>query len=149
MKKILKITFWTGVAGFLIYHFFFYADFKNYCFVKIKPSITEFSNLNIKRAIRVLKNGSPSDYRTFCAHVDTIDPNPSCGGFGGGCFYSREDRARTIDISTSNRDLVWTSAIIMHETCHAIQYQEKRPLSEDECYLVDDKTIKTLMQYAQ
>ena len=149
MKKFFKTCFWLLLAGFLIYRYFFYVDFSNYCFVKIKPSITEFSNLNIKRAIKVLKHGSPSDYANFCAHVDTIDPNPSCGGFGGGCFYSKESRKSTIDISTSNRDLVWTAAIIMHETCHVIQYQEGRPLSEDECYHVDDSTIKTLMQYSQ
>lgn len=146
MKTTIKITIFILIVLGLIYRYFFYIDFENACYVILKPSITEFSNANIKRAIKTLKHGAPEDYQTFCTNVNTIDPNPSCGGFGGGCFHSSKSRTKTIDISTSQRDLAWTAAIIMHETCHAIQYSEGRNLNEEECYKVDDKTIKTLMQ---
>ncbi|MEA2007045.1 MAG: hypothetical protein U9O20_02705 [Patescibacteria group bacterium] len=143
--KIKILIFLLLVAGF-IYRYFFYIDLQYACFVRINPSVTELSNANIKRAIKVLKHGAPEDYRTFCSTVEVIDPNPSCGGFGGGCFHPAKGRKSTIDISTSQRDLAWTAAIIMHETCHAIQYREHRALDEDECYEVDDRTIKQLMQ---
>lgn len=117
--------------------------------ITIKPSFLEWSNSNIKRAIKTLKYGSPDDYRTFCAYVDTVDPTQSCGGFGGGCFYPSKKTARTIDIGTSQRNLAWTAAIIMHETCHVIQYKEGRPFDENECYNVDNKTIKTLVNFPE
>src|SRR2546427_608051 len=44
--------------------------------------------------------------------------HPACGGFGGGCFWhhERQKRRATIDVSTEH-GLIWTVAIIVHETC--------------------------------
>lgn len=147
MKKIIKILVLFLFFVFITYRYFYYVDLSNDCYLKIKPSLMEFSNTNIKRAIKTLKHGSPDDYNKLCVYVDTIDPNLSCGGFGGGCFYPSKKSARTIDISTSQRDLAWTAAIIMHETCHSMQFQQDRTLSEQECYEVDDATIKQIVKF--
>ena len=105
----------------------------------------EFSNSNIKKAILVLKNASPEDYQNLCRYVDTIDPNLSCGGFEGGCYYGI--RSKTIDVSTSRTSLSWTAAVIGHETCHAMQAKEGRPLDETECYKVDSRILKTIVEF--
>jgi hypothetical protein len=121
------------------------------CFIGIRPSLVGFDNRTIKRALATLEHGSPEDYRKVCAHVATINPNPSCGGFGGGCFWHTEgNRGRaSIDVSTEH-GLIWTIAIIVHETCHAIQYHEGRPAQfnlEQECYAEDDRILRTLVQF--
>ncbi len=103
-KRVIKISIFLIFLAFLWYRYFFYADIPTDCYLRIKPSLLEFSNTNIKRAIKTLKHGSPDDYRKLCAYVDIIDPNISCGGFGGGCFYPSKKSARSIDISTSQRD---------------------------------------------
>jgi hypothetical protein len=41
-------------------------------------------------------------------------------------------------------------AILVHETCHAIQYHEGRPPGfdlEQECYAEDDRILRTLVQF--
>ena len=121
------------------------------CFIGIRPSLVGFDNRTIKRALATLEHGSPEDYRKVCAHVATINPNPSCGGFGGGCFWHTEgNRGRaSIDVSTEH-GLIWTIAIMVHETCHAIQKHEGRPAQfnlEQECYAEDDRILRTLVQF--
>ena len=105
----------------------------------------------VKRALDTLRHGSPADYRNVCIHVATINPNPACGGFGGGCFWHHEGQKgrATIDISTEH-GLIWTVAIIVHETCHAIQYHGGRPPRfdlEHECYNEDDRIMRALVQF--
>lgn len=119
-------------------------DIKNKCYIKIKPSFLEFSNLNIKRAINVLKYGAPTDYKDLCENVKVIDPNLACGGFEGGCYYLNAEKA--ISISTSNRSLSWTAAVMGHEVCHAMQFNEGRELNEPECYRKTDEILKKLVE---
>jgi len=142
-KKFLTIFLIILLFFGFIYQFFFYIDVDNSCFVKIIPSITmEFSNSNIKRSIKILKHGSPTDYQDFCRLVDTIDANIDCGGWEGGCFRS----GKKIAVSTSQRTVAWTAGIIVHETCHAIQASEGRGLDENECYSADDRLLRTIVQ---
>ena len=145
----------VGVAGLLVGAFalrhFAYADVVNGCYIAIRPSLVGDSGLTVKRALSTLRYGSPEDYRAVCTHVRTINPNPSCGGFGGGCFWRHEgNRGRaTIDVSTEG-GLVWTVALIVHETCHAIQFREGRPPGHDleaECYRADDRILRALVQF--
>jgi len=65
----------------------------------------------------------------------------------GGCFWHNEGNRgwATIDVSTEH-GLIWTVAILVHETCHAIQYHEGRPPGfdlEQECYAEDDRILRT------
>lgn len=150
MKKLIK---WGAVLGFFAYvflHYFVYWDPGNNCRIWIRPSILEFSNLGMKSALSALKYGSPSDYRTVCRHVSTINPNYACGGFGGGCFYSSSTRepeeGRMIYVSTTKNNLPAAILVIVHETCHAIQFQEGRPLNEGECYKEDDRVIREMVE---
>lgn len=125
--------------------YFIYIDIKNNCFITIKPSILEFSNAVMKKGLRVLKYGSPEDYAKVCQYVNKINPNISCAGFGGGCFQN--NNPKSIDISTSNRSLLWTSLIIVHETCHVIQFQIAGKTEEGPCYDAMDKTMSKLVAY--
>jgi hypothetical protein len=123
----------------LVWKYFFYLDPFNGCFIVIYPSWLEFSNTSMKNAIKVLKRTSTDDYQEMCLNVTSINPNISCGGFGGGCFYA--DQPQSIDISTTNRSLAITASIIIHETCHVMQFKEGRGISEPEC---DQKMAQAL-----
>jgi hypothetical protein len=121
------------------------------CVIGIRPSLVGYDPTTVKRALDTLRHGSPDDYRRVCTHVATINPNPSCGGFGGGCFWHSEgNRGRaSIDVSTEH-GLIWTVAILVHETCHAVQFHEGRPPGfdlEQECYAEDDRIMRTLVRY--
>jgi hypothetical protein len=121
------------------------------CVIGLRPSLVGYDNTTVKRALATLKHGSPQDYRKVCTHVAWINPNPSCGGFGGGCFWHNEgNRSRaSVDVSTE-RGLIWTVAILVHETCHAVQYHEGRPPQfdlEHECYGEDDRILRALVQF--
>lgn len=146
LKWFLKIIILIAILWLIIYKYFLYTDFSESCYIKIKPSLTELSNTNIKEAIKVLKYAVPEEYDKLCTHVDTINPNLSCGGFGGGCYYQSTEKE--IDISTAHGGFLgMTAAIIAHETCHAIQHQEGRALNEQECYEIDDLVLKTIVEY--
>jgi hypothetical protein len=130
---------------------FVWIDAGGRCVIGIRPSLVGYNPTTVKRALDTLRHGSPEDYRKVCAHVGTINPNPSCGGFGGGCFWHTEaNRGRaSIDVSTEH-GLIWTVAIIVHETCHAIQFHEGRPPGfdlEQECYAEDDRILRALVQF--
>jgi hypothetical protein len=121
------------------------------CVIGIRPSLVGYDNSTVKRALETLRHGSPEDYRKVCTHVATINPNPSCGGFGGGCFWHSDgNRGRaSIDVSTEH-GLIWTIAILVHETCHAIQFHQGRLPSfdlEQECYAEDDRIMRALVQF--
>lgn len=145
IKKLTKIVILLIFFVFVIFKYFFYIDIMRGCYLRITPSILEFSNLTIKRAVKILKYASPEDYKNLCNNVRKINPNPSCGGFGGGCFH--EVRPDTIDISTSKRELIWTVGLIGHETCHVVQNKENRPFSEGECNKVGDKILKNIVEF--
>lgn len=145
MKRVFKIFIAIVIFFYLLYRLFFYVDIFTPCFITIAPSWFEFSNLSMKRALKVLKVASSDDYHKICQNIKRIDPNISCGGFGGGCFYT--DNPETIDISTTNRSLAYTAAIIVHETCHAMQNNERRALNETECNEMMSKTLKNIIEY--
>ena len=140
----MKILIWIIIIGGLYYRYFFYLDLSNGCHISILPSL-EMSNLNIKEALDVLKRVSFADYKDVCQYVAKVNPNFSCGGMGGGCAF--RNIPKSIDISTSMDDLAWSAAIIVHETCHAKQFQRGHGVSEEECYKEDDRVIKKLIEY--
>jgi len=148
MKKIIKIIIIVLIVGAIFFRYFYYLDFKNQCYIKIKPSFLEFSSQNIKQAIRVLKYAAPEEYGKFCGHIKSINPNFACGGFNGGCYYGENIEKKEIDVSTANSGyLGWTAAVIAHETCHAIQAQEKREMSEAECYQIGNEVLKKVISF--
>jgi hypothetical protein len=141
----------TAIGVIAVIRYFVWADLATGCILVLRPSLVGYDNSTVKHALATLKLGSPEDYRKVCAHVASINPNPSCGGFGGGCFWHNEgNRGRaSIDVSTE-RGLIWTIAIIVHETCHAIQFHEGRPAQfdlEHECYAEDDRILRSLVQF--
>ena len=145
----------AGIAAALlvvgVFRYFVWLDLGDRCVIGLRPSLVGYDNRTIKLALATLKHGSPEDYRKVCEHVASINPNPSCGGFGGGCFWHNEgNRGRaSIDVSTEH-GLIWTIAIIVHETCHAIQYHQGRPPGFDlerECYGDDDRILRALVQF--
>ena len=148
LGKLLKITAFLIIGIILIRRHFYYTDGKYDCSIQLLPSLTlEFSNANTKSAIRLLKYASLEDYKTICANVSRINLNVSCGGFGGGCYFDFMNKNPTsIDISTSRSDLAWTSAIIMHETCHLLQYKDGRGFNEEECYREDHRVIQKITE---
>lgn len=145
LKKLLSLCVFLGIIGLIFYHFFLYIDVSNGCFITIRPSILEFSNLAMKKAIKTLKYASPIDYQTVCRHVKTIDPNPSCGGRGGGCFYS--NRPGSISISTDYKTLAYAMNIIVHETCHQIQFEKNGVYSEYECHKAGGGLLRKIIVY--
>ena len=137
VKKLLK---YLGVMLFLawiFYHFFLYIDIPNNCFITIRPALLELSNTSIKKGIRYLKSNYFSEYIKFCNNVSSVDPNISCGGFGGGCYSEYKRNPGLIDISTPYGSWQSAAKVIIHETCHAIQFNERRPFDESECYKKD------------
>jgi hypothetical protein len=136
--KLFKFLLLILFIIFVIYHFFFYVDVRNGCYVVIKPALLEMSNTTMKKGLVYLKKNFPSQYGEFCENVNTINPNISCGGFGGGCFY--HNSPKTIDISTTYGNYINAAKVIIHETCHVIQLKEGRPANESECY-ADDSVI--------
>lgn len=148
MRKFIKIFIIIFISGAIFYRYFYYVDFTDNCYIKIKPSFTEFSSQNIKQAIKVLKYAAPEEYKKFCGRVKMINPNFACGGFNGGCYYPENLGKKEIDVSTANGAyLGWTAAVIAHETCHAAQAQEKRAISEDECYGIGNKVLKKVINF--
>ncbi len=139
------------VVTIVVLRYLVWIDVGARCVIGIRPSLVGDDNTTVKRALETLRHGSPEDYRKVCTHVATINPNPSCGGFGGGCFWHSEgNRGRaSIDVSTEH-GLIWTVAILVHETCHAVQFHEGRPPQfdlEQECYAEDDRIMRALVQF--
>ena len=149
--RVILIAAGLGLIGLVGVRYFAWLDPASGCYIYLRPSLVGYDNMTIKRALDTLRHGSPEDYRKVCAHVATTNPNPSCGGFGGGCFWHTADnRARaSIDVSTEH-GVIWTVGILVHETCHAIQFHEGRPRGwnlEDECYKEDDRILRALVQF--
>lgn len=134
-SRFFKIAAWIIVPIIILNFWIFrYDDWTGGCHIGIKISLLEWNNLEQKRALKLIRNKSPEDYKKVCAYVDTISPDLPCGGSGGGCF--REDNPKQIEVSTLGHrgDSAITAAMIIHETCHSIQREEKKPYSEPECY---------------
>ncbi len=123
------------VLIFIPLHFFLYVDVSHGCVIPIKPSFLELSNTTMKKGLKYLKKNFPAQYKDTCEHVKVINPNMGCGGFGGGCFY--HNSPGEITVSTTYGNYINAAKVIIHETCHAVQYNEGRPGSEPECYEKD------------
>jgi hypothetical protein len=148
MKKIIKILIILVILASLYYRYFLYIDYSHDCHIKLKHSLLELSARNIKEALKVLKRTDTEEYNKLCTNIKIINPNFACGGFGGGCYYTGPRTQGEIYVSTArDSNLAWTAAVIAHETCHAIQYNENRELSEDECHKIGDKVLKNLVIY--
>lgn len=140
--------FWIFFGIFVLYKFLisnvFYIDIFNGCYIGIVPGL-ELNNAKIVEGLNVLKQSSIEDYKDVCNRVSKIDPNIGCGGFEGGCFYSTDPRA--IVVTTAGTNLDWVVGVIVHETCHAKQFHEKRKMTEEECHNADGRVIKSIVQY--
>jgi hypothetical protein len=142
-----KILFYLIIPIVILNFWLFrYDDLANNCHVKIYPSITEWNNLDIKRAINLMKNKSFPDYQKFCQSVKAISPELACGGMGGGCYS--KIAPNEIVVSTIFRPkeshTETTAAIITHEVCHLYQNKEGRPMDEAECYLEYCRILKKM-----
>jgi len=151
-KKLIIFALCLFFFFWLFNRYFLYTDSEYGCLIKIKPSIIEFSSSNVKKGILVLKYADIDNYKELCNRVDVINPNISCGGFGGGCYHVNDfessEASRQIDISTPHDGFLGlTAAIIAHEVCHARQAQEGMGLSEDECYELDDEVLQKVVEY--
>jgi len=136
--KLFKRLIIIIIFLLIISHFYLYIDLSHKCIVTIRPSFTEFSNLTMKKGIHYLKNNFPNQYDDFCKNINSIDPNVSCGGFGGGCYSSFKINPHMIDISTPYGYYKQAAKVIVHETCHSKQFFDKRPFDEGECYKADE-----------
>lgn len=148
INNIIKKSIFFLIIIFLIYKLlenFFYVDIQNKCFIRISPSWLEFSNASMKEALGVLHTASPVSYQNVCNRVSVINPNLSCGGFGGGCFS--QTNSRTIDVSTFNNEVVFAVVAIVHETCHVQQRDENKTFDEKECYATGYKVLKDIIIY--
>lgn len=133
-RRFFKIFIWIILPVIvLVFWIFRYDDFFSGCHIRIQPSILEWNNLEIKRALKLIKQESPEDYREVCKYVDLVSPDLPCGGAGGGCFH--DVRPKTIEISTLGHrgNSPITASIIVHETCHSRQKENKKPYTEDDC----------------
>jgi hypothetical protein len=144
-SRSFKIAAWIIIPA-VVFNFwiFRYDDWTGGCHIRINLSLLEWNNLDMKKALNFISKKSPEDYRKVCTYVDTISPDLPCGGSGGGCYH--DDRPR--EIVTSNlghgKHIEWTAAVIMHETCHAIQKAEGRTAGdrETECYRASYKFLR-------
>jgi len=143
------------IAGLLVLTLFFswrsftsYSDSRFECDISIKTSM-ELNNRTIKKALGILKYGMPEQYLDVCKNIAVIETGTACGGFGGGCFYTRDnsDAKGRIYVSVAQGQVLDSAAIIVHELCHLYQHREGRPFDEDECYRADHAVFQTLAQF--
>ncbi len=135
--KLRNISIALLIIGGFVWWQFVYVDVGASCRIIIAPSLLEFNNTTIKEALQLLKFGDPDNYTFVCQRVNYINPNFACGGtLQGGCFRQPRDGegGKRIEVSTANKDVLWTSSIIVHEACHVAQYLESRSYDETECY---------------
>ncbi len=130
MRK-LSVLLVSILVAVVVLNAFYYVDIPNKCLIRVVPNVLP-SNWNAKEIISILKNTSPENYDFMCKNISTIDKNSACGGFDGGCFYSNDKRK--IYIGNDQNNVALTTAIVVHELCHARQFSEKRPILEPECY---------------
>ena len=144
MKKVLAILLLVIGLGFFVYKNFLYVDTDYNCYIKVIPTFLP-SNFNTKEVIQIIKQGDIKEYKKLCKYVSTINKNPSCGGFDGGCF--QPSRPRTIYIGNDQGNIALAASIVVHETCHAIQGYEHGKLSEPECYDVGYRFLDEITIY--
>ncbi len=131
MKKFVRLLIFLLLFGFYAYSRFYYFDPEYGCKITIIPTFLP-SNYNTKEVLNIIKRGSPDDYWRVCQFVSVINKNPSCGGFDGGCF--QPSKPGMIYIGNDQGNIALAAAIVVHETCHAIQGHNQMPLREPDCY---------------
>src|SRR5689334_9250624 len=96
---------WWALAAVIVIvvlagRYFVWLDAGHRCVIVIRPSLVGSDNSTVELALETLRRGSPDDDEKVCVHVGTINPNPACGGFGGGCFWHGEGQKgrATIDV---------------------------------------------------
>lgn len=144
MKKIILPILILGGLGYFIFNQFFYIDPQYGCRITVIPSFAP-SNNKTKEVLTTIKYGSPTHYKLVCEYVTFIDKNPTCGGFDGGCFHP--NKPTTIHIGNDQGNLALAAALVVHETCHAIQGHEKRIFSEPECYKMGAEFLETVTKF--
>jgi len=117
MHKYIKLLILFILLGFYTYANFYYFDPEAGCKITIIPTFLP-SNYNTKDMLKIIKRAAPDDYMRVCQYVTTINKNPSCGGFDGGCF--QPSKPGVIYIGNDQGNIALAAAIIVHETCHAI-----------------------------
>lgn len=146
MKRFLKLLVIVLLLGAYAYTKFYYFDPENGCKIAIIPTFLP-SNYDTKDILRIIKRGAPDDYMRVCAYVSVINKNPSCGGFDGGCF--QPSKPGMIYIGNDQGNIALAAALVVHETCHAIQGSEQRRLDERECYSQGNAFLTTVTQYEE
>ncbi|RJR27353.1 hypothetical protein C4561_02250 [candidate division WWE3 bacterium] len=141
MKQLFKSFLIIFVILFLIYYWFLYIDIKEKCVFVLVPTFQP-SNLSTKETINFLKESSAEEYKNLCIHVSAINKNPACGGFDGGCY--EPNKTRTIYVGNDQNNIALAAAILVHETCHAIQGQKGLPLAEGECYAAGSHYLNSI-----
>ncbi len=144
MKKYLKILLIFVLLGIYVYSKFVYLDPDYNCSIKVIPNFMP-SNFDTKKIIKIVKSGSEEEYKKLCQYVNTINKNPSCGGFDGGCYEL--ERPGTIYIGNDQGNIALAAALLVHETCHAIQAYENRTLGESECYTAGNNFLQEITIY--
>ena len=144
MKKYIRLLILLILLGFYAYSNFYYFDPDYGCKITIIPTFLP-SNYNAKEILKIIKKGAPDDYMRVCRYVTTINKNPSCGGFDGGCF--QPSRPGVIYIGNDQGNIALAAAIIVHETCHAIQGSQQQQLHETECYAQGNSFLNTVTQF--
>lgn len=143
---LLKRVAGVAVVAVWGYSTFHYVDLANRCVIAITPAIFEWNGGDIKNALGALRYGSPEDYRRVCSIITTINPNLAATGLNGGHYIAGETPSSTITVGSAHGAFIgWTAAVIVHETCHALQHREHRPFDETECYAAGDRTLQTIV----
>lgn len=144
MSKWIKIFCTILVIVAIGFRMFVYYDPDNGCTIKVLPSFQP-SNWDFRQVLKLLKTTSRQDYEYLCTNVETINKDIACGGFDGGCYYT--DRSKTLYIGNDQDNMAVTMAVIVHELCHARQYNEGRVLAEYECYAKGVEYLTNLYAY--
>ena len=144
MSRFLKILCLLILLGFYAYSSFYYFDPDFGCRITIIPTFLP-SNYNTKEILKLIKQGAPDDYMRVCSYIKVINKNPSCGGFDGGCF--QPSKPGVIYIGNDQGNIALAAALVVHETCHAIQGSEQRRLDERECYSQGNAFITVVTQF--
>jgi hypothetical protein len=81
-KRLIVAGLVAALVVVGLVRYFVWLDLGGRCVIGLRPSLVGYDNRTVKLALSTLRHGSPDDYRKVCTHVASINPNPSCGGFG-------------------------------------------------------------------
>ncbi|OGC68740.1 hypothetical protein A2415_02195 [candidate division WWE3 bacterium RIFOXYC1_FULL_39_7] len=145
MKKIgkyLGILVIPLLFGAFFYSQFLHIDISNSCAIFLMPTFQP-SNLSTKETVSFLQKSSATEYAKLCKHVSVINKNAACGGLDGGCY--QPSQPKTIFIGNDQNNIALAAALLVHETCHAIQGQSNETLSEGPCYKAGAEYLQSIL----